>query len=317
MVVGTTNEFGDEVAARQAIVGLHLRMNARNERVKVRPITLSELVDHYRQRELKPDTLWKTHSTKVTYDGYLNKWIVPRWGNYTLNRISAGEVELWLRSLALAKSSCAKIRNIMSVLFNHGIRHEICEYNPIRLVRQGAKRKKFPTVLSASEVQQLIASLGLRERTLVLLDAGTGLRMSELFALKWRDINFQSKEISITRSIVFQVVGPCKTEASQKPVPLDPRLVRTLRAWRRTARFRKPTDWVFASPVRQGKFPFWGQALMRHYIRPAAAKVGITKRIGWHTFRHSYSTLLKASGADIKVMQELLRHASTRVTIDT
>jgi site-specific recombinase XerD len=45
--------------------------------------------------------------------------------------------------------------------------------------------------------------------------------------------------------------------------------------------------------------------------------VGITKRIGWHTFRHSYSTLLKASGADIKVMQELLRHASTRVTLDT
>ena len=46
-------------------------------------------------------------------------------------------------------------------------------------------------------------------------------------------------------------------------------------------------------------------------------KLGITKRIGWHTFRHSYSTLLKANGADIKVMQELLRHASTRVTLDT
>jgi site-specific recombinase XerD len=56
---------------------------------------------------------------------------------------------------------------------------------------------------------------------------------------------------------------------------------------------------------------------LRHYIRPGAVKAGITKRIGWHTFRHSYSTLLKASGADIKVMQELLRHASTRVTLDT
>jgi integrase len=169
MVVGTTNEFGDEVAARQAIAGLHLCMNSRDERVKVRPITVSELVDHYRQRELKPDILWKTHSTKATYEGYLNKWVVPRWGSHTLDRINAGEVELWLRSLALAKSSCAKIRNIMSVLFNHGIRPEICTYNPIRLVRQGAKRKKFPTVLSVSEVQQLIASLGLRERTLVLL----------------------------------------------------------------------------------------------------------------------------------------------------
>jgi len=87
----------------------------------------------------------------VTYDGYLNRWIVPRWGSYTLNRISAREVELWLRSQALAKSSCAKIRNIMSVLFNHGIRHEICKYNPIRLVRQSAKRKKF---LAVAECQR-------------------------------------------------------------------------------------------------------------------------------------------------------------------
>src|SRR5258708_38875335 len=145
---------------------------------------------------------------------------MPRWGNYTLNRISAGEVELWLRSLTLAKSSCAKIRNIMSVLFNHGIRYEICKYNPIRLVRQGAKRKKFPTVLSASEVQQLIASLGLRERTLVLLDAGTGLRMSELFALKWREIKFQSKEINTTHSIAFLAVGPRQTTHSPQPIPL-------------------------------------------------------------------------------------------------
>src|SRR6202158_3569534 len=89
-------------------------------------------------------------------------------------------------------------------------------------------------------------------------------------------LSLAGKQVSVLRSIVRQSVGPCKTEASQKPVPLDPRLVRTLRAWRRTARFRQPMDWVFASPVRQGKFPFWGQALLRHYIRPAAVKVGIT-----------------------------------------
>jgi len=56
---------------------------------------------------------------------------------------------------------------------------------------------------------------------------------------------------------------------------------------------------------------------MRYNIKPAARRIGITKRIGWHTFRHTYSTLLRAAGVDIKVMQELLRHASTRVTMDT
>ena len=79
-------------------------------------------------------------------------------------------------------------------------------------------------ILSANEVQRLLSVLGVRESTLVLLAFGTGLRMSELFGLKWNDIDFQKNEISVTRSIVFQVVGPCKTEASQKPVPLDPRL---------------------------------------------------------------------------------------------
>ena len=69
----------------------------------------------------------------------------------------------------------------MSVVFNHGIRHDICDRNPIQLVRQSAKRKAAPAILSASEVQRLIAVLGIRERTLVLLAFGTGLRMSELF----------------------------------------------------------------------------------------------------------------------------------------
>jgi integrase len=317
MVVGSIDDFVDELTARQAIAGLQLDMNARDARVRARPITVSELTDHYRQRELNPDIVWKTYSTKVTYEGYLNKWILPRWGSYPLTEIRAGEVELWLRSLALARSSCAKIRNLMSVLFNHGRRHEICSRNPIQLVRQSAKRKKFPTVLSAGEVRQLIAGLALRERTLVLLDFGTGLRMSELFALKWRDINFLTNEISITRSIVFQIVGPCKTEASQKPIPLDPYLPEALQTWRQHTRYRAPDDWVFASPATRGRQPYWGQSLMRRFIRPAAAKVGITQRIGWHTFRHTYSSLLRATRADIKVMQELLRHASSRVTLDT
>lgn len=205
----------------------------------------------------------------------------------------------------------------MSVVFNHGIRHEICDRNPIQLVRQSAKRKTVPVILSATEVQRLLAVLGIRERTLVLLAFGTGLRMSELFGLKWNDIDFRRSEISVTRSIVFQVVGPCKTEASQKPVPLDSRLAEALKVWSEHTKYSKVDDWVFASPAARGKRPYWGQCLMRTTIRPAARKIGITPRIGWHTFRHTYSSLLRANKTDIKVTQELLRHASSRVTLDT
>ena len=61
----------------------------------------------------------------------------------------------------------------------------------------------------------------------------------------------------------------------------------------------------------------WAQAIMRYHIGPAGRKTELQKRVGWHTFRHTYSTLLKLVGADIKVMQELLRHSSVRCTLDT
>jgi integrase len=122
---------------------------------------------------------------------------------------------------------------------------------------------------------------------------------------------------SIVRSIVFQVVSSCKTEASQKPIPLDPQLADALLLWRRQTRYKGPEDWVFASPATCGRSPYWDQCIMRTFIRPAALSVGIVKPIGWHTFRHTYSSLLRQNRTDIKVTQELLRHASSRVTLDT
>lgn len=317
-MLGSADRQVDEAAARQAVSALRIDINAGDARIIANITTVSDLAEHYRQRELRPATVWKTYSTKVTYEGYLNKWILPRWGNYPLTRVNAGEVELWLRSLTLARASCAKIRNLMSVLFNHGIRYEICVRNPIQLVRQNAKRKAVPVVLTPMEVQRLLSALALRERTLVLVAFGTGLHMSELFALKWRDINFQTNEASIVLSIVFQVVSSCKTEASQKPIPLDSQLANALLLWRQHTRYKGPDDWVFASPATRGQQPYWGQCIMRTFIRPAAFKVGIVKPIGWHTFRHTYpSLLLRQNRTDIKVTQELLRHASSRLTLET
>jgi integrase len=103
----------------------------------------------------------------------------------------------------------------------------------------------------------------------------------------WVDIDFHKSEINVTRPIVFQVVGPCRTEASQKPIPLDSRLAEALKAWRGHTKYSQPNDWVFASPAARGQRPYWGQCLMRTIIRPAAANIGITQHIGWHTFRHT------------------------------
>jgi integrase len=56
---------------------------------------------------------------------------------------------------------------------------------------------------------------------------------------------------------------------------------------------------------------------MRKQIHPAIERLGLRSEFGWHTFRHSYSTLLRTLGTDIKVQQNLFRHSSARLTLDT
>ena len=84
---------------------------------------------------------------------------------------------------------------------------EVCD-PLIRLVRQGAKRRTTPNVFTPAEIKALMSGLGLRERALVLLAASTGLRQSELFGLKWGDINFAQSTMNVSCSIVYGVVGP-------------------------------------------------------------------------------------------------------------
>jgi site-specific recombinase XerD len=67
----------------------------------------------------------------------------------------------------------------------------------------------------------------------------------------------------------------------------------------------------------KGLQPYWPENLLRRHIRPAAVRCGIKKTVGWHAFRHSYATQLSANGEDVKVVQESLRHANSRNTLDS
>lgn len=90
-----------------------------------------------------------------------------------------------------------------------------------------------------------------------------------------------------------------------------------LQEWRGQTRYNSPEDWLFASPVHPGRWPYLAQQVMRQHILPVARKLGINKRTRWHIFRHTYSTLLRSTGAELKIMQELLRHSTIRATLGT
>jgi integrase len=322
-VIGTVEEYPTKDLAQAAVNGLRMCINEDRNRQREQRILVADLIDHYIQTELA-DESGRSHATRIVYRESLKRWIRPRWAEVEIRDVRTVVVERWLRQMSredgdpLADATRAKIRGLLSVLFNHAIRYEWLEQgkNPITLVRQSAKRKNIPPVLEPLEIQSLLLQLSSCFRMMVLLDATTGLRRSELFALKWSDVDFSSLELNVTRSIYLRTIGHCKTEASRKPLPIDVQVAADLWLWRETSAYSKPKDWIFASPHTNGRHPFWPDIVLQKLIRPAPLRAGITKRIGWHTFRHSYSSLLVANGENVKVVQELMRHASSRMTLE-
>jgi integrase len=292
------------------------------------PVFIGELVEHFRKHELIDlGEEGKAYSTRHRCNSVLNKWILPSWQDTRINDIRTIEVEGWLRGLSLARGTKAKIRKTLNLLFNHAIRWELATRNPISGpvrgsgVRQSEKRERIPDVLTAEEFRKLEAALPLRERVLVCLALATGLRRGELAGLCWRDIDFQQLTITVERSVVDQVVGRTKTELSQRPLPMDSRIAMLVLRWRSISKFVSPEDYVFATDSnragrKRGKQPVWLAKIMQYRIQPIARAVGITKRIGWHTLRHSLATALHRNGEEIKVVQELLRHSSCKITLD-
>jgi integrase len=304
--VGTVAQYPTKTDALRVIEPLRLRLNLHHR--FGRPVSVSALVDRYIEYEL-PE---RRHSTQQSHSSALNRWIRPRWGDHLLEQVKPIAVEEWLRSLALAPKTKVNLRSLFHLIYDHARRWELTDRNPIDLVRQRGGRRCIPRVLTPGEIKLLLAQLAEPYRTMVLVAACLGLRASEIIGLQWGDFNWEDFTVLIRRGVVNGKAGDTKTEASRKALPVDPRLVAPLAELRKRSLHKSPQDWVFAN--RAGR-PRGQQNILQRHLRPAAARAGIGK-IGWHTFRHSYSTMLRAAGADIKVQQELLRHSTIQSTLN-
>ena len=264
------------------------------------------------------------HSTNLAYRSYIETHIRPKWADWPLRKLTAKGapfmIELWLKSLDLAPKTKGNIRNVMAVIFNCAMRWGLLDLsvNPVGLVRvKGISRRQTePRILTSDEIQALTGKLAEPCRTAVIVALSTGLRCSELFALKWLDFNWETLTVLVRRAVVDGVVGDVKTKYSQSGLPLDPALAEVLFAWKRSSAFGQEADWIFASPQKAGELPLRPSSMLATQIKPAARSAQLGEGIGWHTFRHTYSSLLRQLGVDVKVQQELLRHADIRTTIN-
>jgi integrase len=346
-VIGSIEKFKTDRDAWKAVESRRLQVNA--DVPVTHPdevLTFAQLWGHYQKHELRSIEADRSKTTIQLYRDNTRLYLLPQWGDIPIGQIKTVAVEKWLSKLKgqdrkrpdgsirkkgekLAPSTKAKLRNQMCALYSHAIRHELHDRNPISGtattegkrgsggVRVSTKRLRTPDILTLDEMKEIISRL--RSPILVTavkLAAVTGFRRSEIRGLKWSDLDVLNLWLNVERGIVRTVETKAKTEASRRGVPIPPELVEVLLAWREQSLYRADNDWMFASEQTGGRSPIWLDVALERHIRPAAEKARIKKRLGWHTFRRSLATIIAAKTKDMKVAQELLRHANSAVTAD-
>jgi len=308
--LGNLNEFNQEEADQKAEEMLrNLKLQAKRNV----PI-VSWVVEQYRIEKMSK----LRHSTQRISEVWIKKHILPRWGCQPISELQPRPVELWLESLPLAPKTRGHLRELLRRLVDYAMwRGSIpIGANPISLVtvRGCSKRRKQPRSLTVDEFRRLSKHLREPFNTMVLLQLCLGLRVSELLALRWKDVDWIGSKLNVEHGIVNQHLDTVKTEGSRKVMTLDPSILSALSTWKKSTEFGESEDWLFPSPVKIGRLPYSYTGYWRA-LQSATIAAGIG-RLGTHSFRHTYRSWLDAVGTAITVQQKLMRHSDIQTTLN-
>ncbi len=310
--IGLKSQLKTESAASRAAQHIRDRVNTGIIPAKFR--TFGEVIARYENEEMP-----SRYSTRRGYMQIHRLYLLPKWGTTPLESMNTMEVRAWLLGLDFSTRTRGHIHGQMRVLFRFAMLWSWlpAAVNPMSLfsIPGATKRTRKPRVITPAQFRQLLKNEpDIRIRTMYIGAYCLGLRVSELFGLKWADFDHLGSKVHIHRAIVDGRVGPVKTERSDAPLPLAEAVGAAFLAHRQRSMFKEDGDWVFASEALLGKRPSNSQHIQYNTLRAAGKAIGLDFNLGWHTFRHSYKVLLERSGADITVQRDLMRHADTHTT---
>ena len=224
LFIGTTDMYKTEAQARKAVEAILLKLNAEKPMHHLGTVTFAGLCDRYIAEELP-----ERYSTRKSYLSNINLHIKPRWGEYLIGAIRPMAVEGWLKGMEKSPKTKAHIRSVMHVIFECAARWELFNErrNPIEMVRvkDSTKRRKRPMILTNESFDAVLAGLPEPFRTMVVVAQCLGLRVSEITALQWGDLDTEHRQLLVQRSIVNGRVDDVKTEYSHDHVPIHDSLL--------------------------------------------------------------------------------------------
>jgi integrase len=253
-------------------------------------------------------------STRARYEGLLRVNVLPRWGEIRLADVTHEGVAAWIADLTASGLSAATVRQahrVLSLTFSLAVRDGRLARNPadhIPLPRAAKHEKVFLTV---DQVEQLADAAG-EYRLVILFLAYTGLRFGELSALRVRRLDLMRGRTEIVEAVAEvggRAVFSTPKSHQVRSVPIPRFLVDELA---QHVAGQNPDDFVFTSP-RGGLLRLQN---FRHTVFDRAAHTTGLDRFTPHGLRHTAASLAITSGADVKVVQEMLGHASATMTLD-
>jgi integrase len=145
-----------------------------------------------------------------------------------------------------------------------------------------------------------------------VIAALTGLRIGELLALRWKNIDLKSGPIRVRETVHEGQFGTPKTKSSKRDVPVSKRVREAFLAQRKIGAVIVADDHVFKTRVGT---PLNRKNLPRRMLQPACVKLNLPV-IGWHSFRHTYATLLGDVGESLRTAQAILGHSDLETTLN-
>ncbi len=285
----------------------------RGEYMELKEINFSDfarvwLRDHAESR-VKPSTL-------KFYQDIIRLHLLPYFGAIQLTAISPHSVERY--KTAKRKEGKLSARTIgyhlglLKSMFKRAIIWGYLRSNPAEYIERPRAEKKEMIILTREELLKFLEEVRQKYHALFLTAAMTGMRRGEILALRWSDINWSRSEIHVRQNYVLGKFQEPKSKSSIRTIPMLSVLAKTLKKHRLSSP-SNDLDLVFAS--KEGT-PLYFENIYRREFLPTLRRADLPQ-IRFHDLRHTYASLLLAQGENIKVVSQILGHASTQTTLNT
>ena len=317
-------EFEREAQAGEIISRAEKR---ENDDIKAAQAAKILTVRQYIERVYMPTvTVTASETTRTSYQGNLNKWVIPALGDMKINDVSSAQITALLMDMQKKKkshSTVIKVYTILNSLFKMLYLSDMIDRNPMDKVQRPKPRKdevkpaqtESFTLQELKEILTLMECEPLKWRCFVRLLVDTGARRGEICALQWPDINMKTGEILIHQNLCYT---PEKGVYLDKPKNGKSRVayigeetISLLRLLRAEQSEKAVSLYVF---TQEGSPEPMHPTSPTHYFRQFARKNNI-KGFHPHKLRHSFASLAIISGADVASVSEVLGHSDKAVTL--